>query len=1014
MKIQNSPHQSNSTPNFDLERYLKKPAKSLTDLQLDSIRKHPCAGSQEFIETFFEKTRVHSDEFAANFIAYITCASIVELESLSLEHELVQMEKRNHLDTAVSFCEILWAAYPNISRSELMGILDWKRGDLRYTELFLRDMVTLCAPIGIAYGPTYTLKTEAIREAIRLRFVATPELEGAAHAKIAAYFLKVLKSASAPLSDYGRTNLVKHLVLSGDHDGVTEVLSDLRYLESRVCAKEIDATLEDFAKAAAFLAESPAHLQKLEAFRRLFASNRVALTIEGGAEGVLVQIAYNDSASGLLREAAEKALTGKSPVALQKIQGPLAIKGDAACRAILEPTAKEKNICINFFYFAVPSPDGRLLATAGEENGMIRIWNLETGVCLNSWQAHDFFVCALHFSSDGQRLISIGEGDERIRIWDVATVECLNNLEGHTSPPYPFALSLNASRAVSFSMTETIVWTLGPDTEHIRLRDVERLYECHISPDGKWVIGRSVDELRVWDASTGDVVRQMNGTACAIDVKWENAVVSSAKGEIRIDDPLSGQTRRVLDETGLDVSKLVISSDGSKAVALCKKSHLIVWDVASGRRLHEWKTDDKLNEVRISNDGSFVASSYSNELLGTNIPVRVWSVATGDLLLLAAHPHQTDFKFTPDNRKLITAGIDISCRVWELPSEAWAPLTGVNSSVISMAFSSQGDRCFVGKENGTLEVWDSTSAECVKVLDGHKNKIVDLQISPCGKRLVSCAEKELRVWDLEHDTCIVSLEDDHFSTDHLVQITSDSKLLVTAGSNDPGWRVWDMDSGELLQKRNAHAGVFSSLKISDDDKRLLTSSCYCEEKGPKIWDLATGECLHALKGKANGVQGTDATGDFQYVFSASFDEMHLWNGHTGECIRKSDLFYDETVSMVTSGRRIISLPSHGRSVLVYHMRKVRFWDLETLEPIQEFCGHDTTLESVSMRPDGKFVAYLDAYGFLQMKRSDGTPVFHAFCRDAEIFTIDWDKGSLAVGYADGRVEFHQSTLSNSL
>ena len=162
------------------------------------------------------------------------------------------------------------------------------------------------------------------------------------------------------------------------------------------------------------------------------------------------------------------------------------------------------------------------------------------------------------------------------------------------------------------------------------------------------------------------------------------------------------------------------------------------------------------------------------------------------------------------------------------------------------------------------------------------------------------------------------------------------------------------------------------------------------------------------------MQGTDATGDFQYVFSASFDEMHLWNGHTGECIRESDLFYDETVSMVTSGRRIISLPSHGRSVLVYHMRKVRFWDLETLEPIQEFCGHDTTLESVSMRPDGKFVAYLDAYGFLQMKRSDGTLVFEVFCRDSAKLAIDWGKDRLAVGYADGRVEFHQSTLSNSL
>jgi len=74
MKIQNSPHQSNSTTNFDLERYLKKPAKSLADVQLDSIRKHPCAGNQGFIETLIEKAKFYSEDFVANFNAYTGCA----------------------------------------------------------------------------------------------------------------------------------------------------------------------------------------------------------------------------------------------------------------------------------------------------------------------------------------------------------------------------------------------------------------------------------------------------------------------------------------------------------------------------------------------------------------------------------------------------------------------------------------------------------------------------------------------------------------------------------------------------------------------------------------------------------------------------------------------------------------------------------------------------------------------------------------------------------------------------
>ena len=997
MKTQTSSQQLPSTPSFDLDLHLKKRAQGLTKKQVGQIRKHPCAGNQEFIETLIENANVfgarvfgQSDEFVANFNACIACTTIVELESLALENEIVQMEEWKHLDSVVPVFDILWAAYPNISRAELMGVLDWKRSDWKEADYIVSKKVS---------DHEYTLKTEAIRAAIKLRFVATPELEAAAHAKIAAYFLKALKSADAPLSDYGRKNLVKHLVLSGDRDGVTDVLSDLRYLESRVCAKEIDGTLEDFAKAAAFLAESPAHLQKLEAFRRLFALNRIALTIEGSAEGRLVQIAYNASASGHLREAAEKALAGKSAGSLQRIHGPTATRTLSPCRAILEPTAEEKNGCMSA-YIAVPSPDGRMLATAGEDNGMIRIWNLETGVCLKAWKAHGSFVSGLHFISGGARLISFGD-DQAIRIWDVVSAECLKDLGEQINTPHHFAIATNASKIVSTSRSESFVWDFEQEIVRIPFHA-----GGDISPDGKWIIGSSGVGLRVWDSTTGDVVSKIKGTSCAIDGKWENAVVLNAKGEIRIVDLLSGKTRRALEGTLSGVFMLAISSNGSKATALCEKGRLIVWDVASGRRLHEWKADEDYNQIQINNDGSLVAGAYLDIHLGTDIPVCVWSVETGAMLLVASHKKLSDFKFTPDTRELITAGHDISCRLWELPSEASIPSTGATTRVSSMVFSSQSDLCFVGKVNGALEVWDSKRAECVKVLDGHKNKIGHLLISPCGKRLVSCAENELRIWDLESDTCIVSLEDECFSNNHFVQITSDSKRLVTAGWSS--WRLWDLESGELLRKIKGHTGAFSSLKISDDDKLLLTSSSCMDEKGPKIWDLATGECLHDLDGEEYGVQGADATGDFLYILSSGTDNMNLWNGLTGERIRTCDLFTGEkVVHSSRGGGQILHLASDGRTLLVNHMRKARFWDLETMEPIQEFSGNHTYLKSVTMSPDGEFVVYLDGNGFLQMKRSDGTLVFEVFCRHSAKLAIDWGKDRLAVGYADGRVEFHQ-------
>ena len=74
------------------------------------------------------------------------------------------------------------------------------------------------------------------------------------------------------------------------------------------------------------------------------------------------------------------------------------------------------------------SPDGRQIVS-GAADGMIKIWDSDTGACTQTLKGHGDAVASVAFSPDGWRMAS-GAADGTIKVWDGETGTCTQTLQG--------------------------------------------------------------------------------------------------------------------------------------------------------------------------------------------------------------------------------------------------------------------------------------------------------------------------------------------------------------------------------------------------------------------------------------------------------------------------------------------------------------------------------------------------------------------------------------------------------
>jgi glucose repression regulatory protein TUP1 len=116
------------------------------------------------------------------------------------------------------------------------------------------------------------------------------------------------------------------------------------------------------------------------------------------------------------------------------------------------------------------------------------------------------------------------------------------------------------------------------------------------------------------------------------------------------------------------------------------------------------------------------------------------------------------------------------------------------------------------------------------------------------------------MWDMETGTCVYTLVIDDVTIAEngpvdagvtSVVLSPDGKFLA-AGSLDTVVRIWDAQTGQLLDKLKGHKDSVYSVAFSPDGKFLVSGSL---DKTLKMWDMATLKAVLAAAGAKDAPVG---------------------------------------------------------------------------------------------------------------------------------------------------------------
>lgn len=231
--------------------------------------------------------------------------------------------------------------------------------------------------------------------------------------------------------------------------------------------------------------------------------------------------------------------------------------------------------------------------------------------------------------------------------WDPTTGRLLSRTPlGIPEEASVMAFASGLSRCAFYAQDTLRFWDLEAKREIMRIGVTGKpILALEFSPDGERLVSVAGDPseyeqaMRVWDASTGKELRKFEGKKISFGAR----------------------------------PGLAFSPDAKLLVASGMRNRTRLWDVDSGRELHQLIRDDAMSpKPGLEGSGTMVFSPDGTLLAtdaGSGLAADVWDVRNGEEKFYLPHDdHVHALAFSPDGKFLAIAGKGRTIRLFDMRS----------------------------------------------------------------------------------------------------------------------------------------------------------------------------------------------------------------------------------------------------------------------------------------------------------------------------------------------------------